>query len=152
MLLKDHVCGQRARRAIAATELACLLPFLLFMWVIAIDWARIFYYTVTLEYAARDGAYWGGYSGNYPFIYDYSSINDAALGESTNISPTPTVTATYDTVVNGSYTSTSAAGANYIQVQVSYNFTTITNYPGVPTNVTVTRQVRMAMAPLVPGM
>jgi hypothetical protein len=142
---------KRSRSAIAATELAVLLPFLLFIWVIAIDFARIFYYTVSLQYAARDGAYWGSYSGNYPFIYDYSSVTDAALGESTNISPTPSVATTYDTMYNGSYTTTSSAGANYIQVKVTYTFNTITNYPGVPTNVVINKTVRMAMGPLTPG-
>jgi hypothetical protein len=149
MLLRHHVRGEGARRAVAAMELAILLPFLLFMWVIAIDWARIFFYTVTLEYAARDGAY---YASNYPGIYDYTSASDAAFGETSNISPTPTLNVTYDTTYNGSYAATTApSSGGYVQVQVIYNFNTVTNFPGVPNTTTITRQVRMAMAPIVPG-
>lgn len=142
-------------RGIAATELAVVLPFLVFLFAITVDYARIFYYTITLEYAARDGAY---YASNYPGLYDFSAgadqstnIANAALGESSNISPTPTVTTTYDTNYNGTYTSTTTDGTGYVQVQVSYTFNTIMNFPGVPSSTTINRQVRMAMAPIVPG-
>jgi hypothetical protein len=149
MLLTRHVQGESARRAVAATELAVMLPFLLFMWIIAIDWARIFFYTVTLEYAARDGAY---YASNYPGIYDYTSAQDAAFGETSNISPTPALSVTYDMNYNGSYASTTQpAQGGYVQVQVIYSFNTVTNFPGVPNTTTITRQVRMAMAPIIPG-
>jgi hypothetical protein len=147
MILRHKDNG--SRRATAVTELAILLPFLMFMWIIAIDWGRIFYYTVTLEYAARDGAY---YASNYPGIYDYTSVNDAALGESSNIQPAPTVTTTYDTTYNGSYTSTTApASGGYAQVSLAYTFNTVTNFPGVPNTTQINRSVRMAMAPIVPG-
>lgn len=141
---------------IAATELAVVLPFLCFIFAITVDYSRIFYYTITLEYAARDGAY---FASNYPGLYSYNDpsmthdqdITNAALGESTNISPTPTVTATYDTVYNGSYTSTTTDGTGYVQVKVTYTFNTIMNFPGVPTSTTINRSVRMAMAPITPS-
>ncbi|HXG12134.1 MAG TPA: TadE family protein, partial [Gemmataceae bacterium] len=53
----------RQRRAASSVELAVLLPFLCFLFVIAIDYARIFYFGVTLENCARNGAY---YCSNYP--------------------------------------------------------------------------------------
>lgn len=145
----------RRRHAIAATELAVVLPFLVFVFAITVDFARIFYYTISLEYAARDGCYYGS---NYPGLYSYdtstdqtTNITNAALGESSNISPTPSVTIGYDTNYNGSYSSSSSTGANYIQVQVTYTFKTIMNFPGVPSTTTVTRQSRMAMAPITPS-
>lgn len=150
--------GTSVRPAIAALELALLLPFLMFLWVVAIDWARIFYYTVTLEYAARDGCY---YASNYPGIYNYdtngdgiaqdSEIQTAALSEATNLSPTPTVTTTYDTTYNGAYASASASGNNYVQVKVTYTFQTVTNFPGVPSSTVLNRQVRMRIAPTIPN-
>jgi TadE-like protein len=139
MISRIRPANASMRRAVAATELAVLLPFLAFIWVVAIDWARIFYYTVTLEYCARDGAY---YASNYPGIYDYTSLQDAAFGESTNINPQPTVTPTYYT---------DATGASCVQIDVGYTFNTITNFPAVPSTTNITKTVKMRMAPLLPG-
>src|SRR4051794_11952174 len=47
---------RRARFGAAAVELAVLLPFLAFLFVIAVDWSRIFYYSVIVTNAARNGA------------------------------------------------------------------------------------------------
>ena len=47
------------RRAVAVVELAVVLPVLIFLTVITIDWARVFYYSVTLTSAARQGAIYG---------------------------------------------------------------------------------------------
>src|SRR4051812_27880423 len=44
------------RPGAAAVELAFLLPFLMFLGVVTTDWARIMYYTITLENATRAGA------------------------------------------------------------------------------------------------
>lgn len=157
MLLRARCRTSDKRWGVAATELAIILPFLIFLWVIAIDWARIFYYTVTVQYAARDGAYCAS---NYPGIYSYDTdgngqlssteIQNAALGEATNITPTPTVVVGYDTIYNGTYSSSSPTGANFVQVRVTYTFNTITNFPGVPNATVITRTERMAIAPIVP--
>src|SRR5262249_38652771 len=48
------------RRGAAAVELAVLLPFLAFLFVIAVDWSRIFYYSMTVTNCARNGALWAG--------------------------------------------------------------------------------------------
>jgi len=122
------------RRGVAAVELAILLPFLLLIWVFAIDWARIFYYTTTIMYSSRDGAY---YASDYPGIYGYSSVTQAALGETSNLSPDPVVTSTDD--------------GTYITVKVQWTFHTVTNYPGMPSSTDLTRQTIMRKAPLVPS-
>jgi hypothetical protein len=146
MMLRPR--SARFRRAVAATELAVVLPLLMLLWVVAVDWGRIFYYSVTLEGCCRDGAY---YASDYPGIYDYSSAYDAAFGETTNLSPAPTVTVTYDMTYNGSYTATvPPASGGFCQVQVSYTFTTVTNFPIVGGTYTLTRATRMAMAPVTP--
>lgn len=145
----------RNRRGAAAVELAILLPVLMFIWVVSVDWARIFYYSITLEYSCRDGAYFGSNYTNVPYAYDTngngtadsSEIQAAALGETSNLSPAPTVTVGYDTAYNGTYASTTPTGNNYIKVTVTYTFTTVTNFPGVPSSTVLTRSARMAMAP-----
>ena len=122
------------RRGVAAVELALLLPFLLFIWVIAIDWARIFYYTTTLMFSSRDGAY---FASNYPGIYSYSNAQQAALGETSNLSPDPTVTVT----TSGGYTTCS----------VTWTFNTVTRFPVVPSSTDITRQTVMRVAPITPS-
>src|SRR5690349_9373587 len=47
------------RHGTAAVELAVLLPFLAFMFVIGLDFARVFYFSITLTNCARNGAYYG---------------------------------------------------------------------------------------------
>lgn len=148
------------RTAVAATELAILLPFLMFMWVITIDWARIFYYAVTIQYACRDGAY---YATDYPGIYKYSSVTDAVTSQNTNLDPnnitlngyaatgTDPTTATfssYDLSVNGGK---APAGSTFVKIEVIYVFSTITNFPGVPSSTTITKSEIMRVAPITPG-
>ena len=45
-----------ARRGVAAVELAIVLPFLCFLLIVAIDYARIFYFSLTVANCARNGA------------------------------------------------------------------------------------------------
>jgi Flp pilus assembly protein TadG len=130
---------QRARRGVAAVELAILLPFLAFMFVITVDWARIFYFSVTVTNCARNGAVYAC----DPFLAQYSPYSDfkqAALADS-NLTPTPDVRSTNGSDSNGSY----------VEVTVSYPFKTVTNFPGVPSTNNVTRTVRMYSAPRLPN-
>ncbi len=63
---------QPRRSGSAAVELAVVLPFLCFMFVISIDYARIFYFSLTMEHAARNGAY---FASDYPGLYSYTSAD-----------------------------------------------------------------------------
>src|SRR5262245_12350435 len=89
------------RRAAATAELALLLPFLGFMFAVAVDYARIFYFGVTLENCARNGAY---YASNYPNanyiyndIYGYRDVDEAILKDAGNLYSTanPSTKPTY---------------------------------------------------------
>jgi Flp pilus assembly protein TadG len=120
--------------------LAVLLPFLCFIFCVAVDYARIFYFSLTVENCARSGAIYGSdplAAAQSPF----SSIQQAALADASNLTPQPTVTS-----ANG----TDSAGNPYIDVTAVWNFGTITNYPGIPSSVTLTRTVRVRVAPTVP--
>jgi len=136
------------RQGAAAVELAICLPFLCFLFVIAIDYARIFYYGMTLENAARSGAY---YASNYPGIYGYTSAQQSALGETTNLSPTPTVTVMYSNSVGGPYNNPAPISNGYVEVSVIWTFKTITTYSGVPKETNLTRRCRMKVAPITPN-
>jgi Flp pilus assembly protein TadG len=129
------------RRGVAAVELAFLLPFLVFLFVIAVDWSRIYYTSMIVENCARNGALFAA----DPFsTYQkpYPDITTAALADAPDLSPPPTVT-----TANG----TAADGTPYVDCTVSYTFQTISNFPGVPSSTTITRTVRVYQAPALPS-
>jgi Flp pilus assembly protein TadG len=130
----------RERRGGAVVEFAIILPFLIYLAVIGTDWARLLYFTITVEECARAGALWQadtssrGESG-------YTTVTAAALSSAPGLTPTPTVTVS----------STTVSGRTIWQVTVSMPFTTITNLPGIPQTQTVTRTVEMREFPTAPN-
>jgi Flp pilus assembly protein TadG len=151
-----HPNRRARRRGAVAVEFAVLLPFLCFMFVTAVDFARVFYLAITVQNCARNGAY---YASNYPNsdyvyndIYGYTSLNDAVLRDAGNLSPAPTYTVYYSDNATGPFTQTvSPESGGFVQVTVNWTFQTITNYPGVPNNVTLQRSCIMQMAPASPN-
>ena len=128
------------RRGSASVELSVLLPFLSMLFVIALDWARIFYASVVVDNCARNGAMWA--VDPYAMTQSpYPNIQAAALADAPNLTPQPTVT---------SASGTDANGRSYVDCTVSYNFQTLTNFPGVPSSTKVTSTVRVYLAPQVP--
>jgi len=126
------------RSGAAAVEFAFLLPLLMFLAVIAADWARLFYYTVTIEACARNGAIWQS-DADYRSKSPYATLQEAATAEAPQLNATATVTPT---------AVTDATGAAAWQVKVEVPFKTITNFPGVPSSQTLTRTVQMRTAEL----
>ena len=96
------------RKGAAAVELAILLPFLAFLFVVAVDFGRVFYYSLTIENCARNGALYGS-DPFEPAQSTYATVSDAALADAGNIQPPPTITS-----VNG----TDTAGNKYVEVTV----------------------------------
>lgn len=129
--------GPRRRRAVAAAELALLLPLLSYITVATIDYSRLFYAYITIAEAAENGAIYLS-STTIATSSGYTSYQQAALADTTNLSPSPTVS-------SGSGTDT--AGNTYVEVTVSYTFTTIFSYPGIPTSTLLSRKLRMAVTP-----
>jgi hypothetical protein len=121
-------------------EFALLLPLLAFLFAIALDYGRIFYYTIICENCARNGCIWYSDSvlqSNSP----YTNVTDAATADAPDLSPTPTVTPS---------TGTNSYGVSYVEVTVQYNFTSVTNFPLIPSTYQITRSVRMYPAPATP--
>jgi Flp pilus assembly protein TadG len=139
MLFYRLAAKKRRRPAAAAVEFALLLPLLLFLFVIAVDYARVFYYAVTVTNAARNGAIWGSFhpdrAGNK------AGIAEVALADTTNLQPTPTVDST---------TGFDDAGDPYVRVTVAWTFHTVIPYPGVPQEQLIQRTVQMRVAPPIP--
>jgi Flp pilus assembly protein TadG len=120
-------------------EFAVLLPFLAFMFIVTVDWCRIFYCSVVVSNCARNGALYCSDS-IAQAASPYSSVTNAALADAPNLSPQPSVSSTSGTDANGAYT----------EVTVTYPFQTITNFPGVPSMNTVGSTVRVYVAPQTP--
>lgn len=143
--------GQRHPRAgIAALEFAIVLPFMAFLCVMIVDWARIFYYALTLENCARNGAY---YASQYPGIYSYGSPREAAQADGGNIIPVLSdsdVSVLYSSSPDGPYNNPLPIPGGFVEVQVRWPFTSVTKYPGMPGTTELVRTCRMQLAPRIP--
>jgi Flp pilus assembly protein TadG len=120
----------------AVVELAILLPLLVFMFLLAVDFARVFYFSLTLTNCARAGAIYAAdptVKGESPF----ASTQAAALADATNLSPQPTITES---------TGMDASGRTYVEVTANNSFNTITGFPGIPQSINLQRTVRLYVA------
>lgn len=128
---KSHLC--RARKGSAALELAILLPWLLILFMIVVDFTRIFYFTQTIENCARAGALYAS-DASTQSQSPYANVTQAALADATNLSPQPTVS---------SSSGTDGAGNDYVRVTVTWTFNMIMRVPGFAPTRTLTRMVQM---------
>ena len=132
--------NRKTRRGVAATELAMMLLFLPFLALITVDFARIIYYSITITNCASIGAIYG--SSSPTAANDTDGIKTTAQKDASNLDSSKlTVTSSTD----------SATTPTTVTVTVTYPFTTITNFPGVPSSTTLTRTVKMNVTPSVPG-
>jgi Flp pilus assembly protein TadG len=117
-----------------------LLPLLVLLFLLASDFARIFYASLTLANCARAGALYA--SDPVPAKESpFPSASAAALADATNLSPVPTITQ-----VNG----TDSSGRSYVEVTAAYTFTSIAWLPPIPKELPITRTVRMQVAATTP--
>lgn len=131
--------GIRSRRGATVVEAAILLPLLVFFFVIGVDFARVFYHHLTITNAARNGAYYACQS--LDNSNNQAGIEAAALRDTTDLTPTPSVN-----VRRGDFED----GTPWVEVEVNYRFRTVTQFPGVPNDVTITRSCQMRILPKTP--
>jgi Flp pilus assembly protein TadG len=127
------IASRRPFRGVAVVELAVLLPLLVFLFLLAIDFARVFYFSLSLTNCARAGALYA----SDPSTADespFASVQAAALAEATNFSPQPTIVST---------SGTDSSGRRYVSVTANYTFQAITGFPGIPSQVPLQRTVTM---------
>jgi Flp pilus assembly protein TadG len=128
-------CSRR-RRGASAVELALVLPVLSLLFVFAVDFARLYYYYSIVTNSARNGALYASGTSTDQQESVFSSCTDAALAEDAyKLNPQPTVT------------STPSSDGSSVLVTVTYPFTTIITYPGIPNPINLTRTVQMRNAP-----
>jgi Flp pilus assembly protein TadG len=144
----NHPCrcgGCWQRPGLAAVELALLLPFMMFLFLVTIDFARVFYYCVTLDNCACNGAIFG--SNAYSSTAwqgtggQITSIQAAAIADAANFRPA--LTTNNVTVKN----TTDADGNTVVKVTVSYTFTPIATLGVIPASFNISRTAQMRVAP-----
>lgn len=129
-----------ARRGAAVVELALLAPLLCVLFVAAVDFSRVFYFSVTVNNCARNGALYG--CGDPAKAIDTTGIATAAKLDATNLNSTK---------LQVSSKTDSSTSPTYVDVTVTYPFTTFTSYPGIPSPITLTRTVRARVSPYLPN-
>ncbi len=130
------------RRGAAAVELAVMLPFLAFAFVAAADFGRAFYASVVVQNCARNGAVYG--SADAAAARNSAAIQTEAVKDGSNIGVT--------TQMVSSAVSTDANNVpTAVDVTVAYQFNTLTRYPWVPSRLTISRTVRIAVVPATPA-
>jgi len=152
-----HRCTSQGRSAASTVEFALVLPFLLFLLAVTVDFGRVIYYTVTIDNCVHNGAifasrtfdnqnqqwisnnqYWQGPNGQMSAAVDATLVDGAGLSPPLNSS-------------NVSVTSGADADGNSVAiVTVTYNFQTITQCPGLPANLNIVRSCQVRVAPATP--
>lgn len=134
---RPHRTG--GRTAAATVELAVLLPLLVFLMGIGVDYARVFSPYTTITNAARSGALYG--SAGPGRSTDDAGMRAAALADAAHLDPPPEVLVSR--VTDGD-------GDTHVEVTVLWTFQTVTGIPGIPSTVNLSRTVQMRVAPGVP--
>jgi Flp pilus assembly protein TadG len=121
--------------------MAVLAPLMVMLFIIAADFARVYYFSLTLTNCARAGAFYA----SDPWTADESPFNsttEAALSEARNISPAPTIS---------EKSGADGSGHAWVEVTAEHKFRTITGFPGIPNEVKLKRTVRMYVCAIVPN-
>jgi Flp pilus assembly protein TadG len=131
------------RRGAAAAELAIVMAVLIPAFILAVDAARVYRQYIVLSDAARNGAVYlsdpVAASGS-----PYADYKAAVLAGATDL---PGLSA--ENITSGS--GKDGDGNPYNSVSVSYTFSFLTAWPGLPTTFTLQRTVQMRVAPTLPN-
>jgi uncharacterized membrane protein len=125
------------RPAVAVLEMAVLAPFIVLLFLVAVDFCRVYFCTQTLEgcaQAAAENA--SGFAQVAPPTTPQQAAVQAALAEGVSLSP-PLTDDNISVTVSG----------NVATVTITYGFQTLTGYPGLPNPLTIVRTVSLRVAP-----
>jgi hypothetical protein len=150
---------RNARCGTATAELAVLLPLLVSIFLVATDFARVYYVSMNIENAINNAALFGSQAfdnQNQQWIGtnqywqcpggQVSAQTAVAVQlDGTNINP-----ALADSNISVT-TGKDTDGNNVNIVTATYQFNTIVPYPGIPSPVTIKRTAQVRVAPAVPN-
>ena len=129
----------RGRRGAALLEMAIVLPFLAFLFIVVLDFCRVYNSTQTVQNCAFVGAlYASGASQAEAGTLAADAAKRAAVAEGTKLNPP--LRAENVTV---------SSGGGVVTVTVTHNFSMLTGFPGFGRTLTVARTVSMPVAPRV---
>lgn len=129
--------SRQPREGVAAVEFAILLPLLMFLFGIGVDFARAFYAHLIITNAARNAAHYG--CADPEKAVDTAGIEAVAKKDTSDLSGV--------TVESGTYTKD---GVEYVWVNVMYPFETITPFSGVASPLTINQRAIMRIEPTEP--
>jgi len=121
------------------TELAIAVPVLCLLLVASADFARVFYFSIAVNNAARAGAQYGSQT-----ITTAGDINGMKAAATQDASDLPSLAATAHLCTCGTGSSVAACASsyctnnptgNYVEVDTTMTFNTIVTYPGIPSTV-----------------
>jgi len=121
------------------TELAIAVPVLCLLLVASADFARVFYFSVAVNNAARAGAQYG--SQTLATAGDINGMKNAATQDAPDL---PNIAATAQLCTCGTGSSVTACASsyctnnptgNYVEVDTTMTFNTTITYPGIPSTV-----------------
>jgi Flp pilus assembly protein TadG len=161
MFYRHKLRIREQRQGVAAVELVVLLPFLAFVLITTIDFARIMYYVIVIDNSSHNAAIFGSQvfdNQNQQWIAGQTQYWQSASGQmvstqqsaadidGANLSPP----LAYSNVSVDS-TQKDSSGNPINIVTITYTFNTITSYPGVPSSITIKRVYQARVAPASPG-
>ena len=128
-------------------ELAFAVPVLALVLIAGSDFARVFYFSIAVNNAARAGAQYGSQS--IITAADITGMKTAATQDASNLAA---LAATAQQCTCGAGSSVTACAAsyctnnpvgNYVEVDTSMTFNTTITYPGVPSRLALTGKAIM---------
>lgn len=130
--------GRERRHGAACVEFALVIPLLMYLVGIGVDWARAFYYHLTIANAARSGAIWA--CDSPANAANTAQIQTEAMRDCTSLGAGVTVS-------SSTYT---AGSIDYVKVTVSYAFQPVSGLPGTPATQTIYQSCEMRIIPTAP--
>ena len=131
-------CSKQPRRGIAATEFAAVAPFLALIALGTIDFGRFAKWVISVNNAARNGAYYGAVVVNDPTLIRKAAVDDL-VNNLEGIKDT-------DVTVTINSSTLDAEGYKLMIVKVDVPFSPITSFLGI-TTLTLSHTAQMRVLP-----
>ena len=132
------------RRGAVAVEVGLLAPFLVLLFGIAVDFARVFYYQQVLNDCARNGCHYSANLRSYQetgWVSPYNDVTDATVAEGSSLNPP--LDSSQVSVASGK----GSDGNPNVTVTITYPYQTIMSLPGLPSTFNLTAKASMRVAP-----